>query len=460
MTTQRLAIAVAALLTALPARALSGADPAPAAALEALTLRAALSHTGYTRSQPRQLLLKVEYTASAIDVVPSSRAPLNVALVLDRSASMKEAGKWSHAVEAARWVVENMTERDVLSLVVFGERTVVLSPAGRVVNKAFLFHRLDEVQPEGYTDLSGGLLEGLAQVNGAAAEGQVRHVLVLTDGLANRGILSVDTLADIARRAKAKGVGVSTLGCGAEFNEQLLERMADAGGGRYTYVKDAEQLLGAFREELQGMVRVAAQNVVLEVSVEGGVIAGADGEKLQKPVPRRRTEIGNLRAGERGVLFFGIEPGSFEPGSRLRAEARLVFDDTRVAERTTRAASAVADFAADPATVTQDEGIVLHWQLIAATAKAEDAAMDLDRRGYREAQSAFASLYDRAREHAIRQRDQELLNEAFILKHLMEELEAADREGALHDHREGDVAKHAHYRRYLRTHHHARPMDP
>ena len=67
-----------------------------------------------------------------------SRQPLNLAQVIDRSGSMNEDQKFTHAMQAARLVVENLSNRDIVSLIVFNDRALVLSPAGRAVNKDFL----------------------------------------------------------------------------------------------------------------------------------------------------------------------------------------------------------------------------------------------------------------------------------------------------------------------------------
>ena len=163
---------------------------------------------------------------------PKDRRPLNLALVFDRSGSMAEDKKFPFAMQAARLVVENLADRDVISLIVFNDRAAVLAPAGRAVNKDFLHYRLGQFDPQGYTILSAGLLEAFAQIDSESTAEQLNRVIVLTDGLANRGVTDPEKLRNLVATARARGIGVSTLGYGTEFDEKLLTDLATAGGGR------------------------------------------------------------------------------------------------------------------------------------------------------------------------------------------------------------------------------------
>lgn len=437
------------------------ADPLDTAAepnvgREPLTMRAALSHSGYTKPAPEQLLLKVDFRG--VDRRPANRPPLNIALLLDRSGSMADDMKFPHAIAAARAVIENLTESDIISVVAFNERALVLSPAGRVVNKPFLFQRLAEVGPAGITDLSAGLLEAIAQVHSQSAVGQVRQVILLTDGQANAGVTDPSALRKTIEAARAKGVGLSTLGCGTDFNQTLLTDLALAGGGRYTYVKSPEQLPSAFRQELRGLLDVVAQNVRLEIAVnEGGAISKVYGQPALPTGPTTRLEIGNLRAGEHGSIMVAIKPTAFTPGSVLEVKAKLTYDVPETAGRVVRAADARAVFAAPGSGVKieQNEEVVL----CGATMDAMDLAMtalgssDPDR--YTKARASFDQWHERVRQYALLHRDQDLLNEAFLLKHFMDELEAAKPPGdpTLSFGARDQIGKQADYQRYQLLHH-------
>lgn len=414
-----------------------------------VTLRAVLSRTEPDKTRPQRLLLRVDYAAARATV---DRPRLSIALVIDRSASMAESRKLPYALAAARWVVDNMADGDTLAIIAFGDQATVLSAAGRVVNKPFLFHRLDEVSPLGSTNLSAGLLEGIAQLGGAGIVGQVKQVLLLTDGLANRGETNLASLRRIAERAQAQGIGISTMGVGTHFNESLLADLAAAGGGRYTYIKTADQIPSAFKDALRGLLLVIAQNMFVEVDVTGGAIGRMYGQVLDQPIRTYKRSVGDLRATESGFLLAELEPSDVGAGENVQVDVRLVFDDLQAGERVGRV---VRVRPPHDGSKGQDQSVILVAAILDAVERADAALRGLDAERYGQARVLFERLHERAREHAIRTRDQQLLNQAFVLKHFMGELAVAEREGLFHGHREArdKLAKESHYLRYLLTHH-------
>lgn len=430
---------------------------------EPIKLRAALSRATYSSGSAANLLLKVDFTS--IDSLASKRPPLNIALVLDRSKSMGNEQKFMHAMGAARSVIENLSQRDIISIITFNERAVVLSPAGRVVNKAFLIHRLDDISPGGVTDISAGLLEGIAQIKSKAEEGQVRHVLLLTDGKANRGILEAEPMRKIAASAFAGGIGISTLGCSTEFNESRLKLLAKAGGGRYLYVRSAEELPTAFQEELQGMLGVVAQNVRVKIAVsKGGKIRKVYGRFLERPQPSYEIEIGNLRAGERGGLLLGLQPTGYRDGDKIDVVVSITYDNPGTVERVHRTVAGSSSFSSslniDPKGLNQE--VVHYGEILTAMETAREAVESFDLERYVKARAAFEKSYEKTRQYALNSENQDLLNQTFLLKHFIKELDIAQGEGKLHSHKDiGEkLHKEADYQRYLLFHHKAQQQAP
>ncbi len=422
-----------------------------------VVIRAALSHAAYTRTTPGTLALKIDL-AAALDEASVQRPALNLALVIDRSGSMADDDKFEYAMQAARLVVENLSPRDVVSLIAFNQDATVLSPAGPVVNRAFLDHRLDEIGPVGWTNLSAGLLEAFAQIDAQASDEQAKQVIVLTDGLANRGITEPDQLRRLVESARSRGIGVSTLGCGEEFDEEVLLALAEAGGGRYTYIRASEQIPKAMSAELNGLLRVVAQNVTIKVAVTHQLnITSVHGRRLEEPVRSFSFDLGDVREGERGVLLLNLAPRDFTPGAVAAVDCTLSFDRTDVGARRQQVVRLEAVMVEDEALVQEsaDRGVVLYAEVLGAMEKVEDAVLGLDTDEFRDAVTLFQRHYETVRRYALDTRDQQLLNQTFMLKHFMAELSAARETGLLHGHEEARrrLKKEVEYRRYLREHH-------
>ncbi|MFY9345023.1 MAG: VWA domain-containing protein [Planctomycetota bacterium] len=335
----------------------------------------------------------------------------------------------------------------------------MLSPAGRVVNKGFLRHRFSEIGPEGWTNLSAGLLEAVAQVDSTAAPDQDKRIILLTDGLANRGVTNADDLVRMAESANARGIAISTMGVGAAFDGNLLKRMANKGGGSYAYVRDAEDIPAVMEAEISGFLAVTAQNARLE-------IAAQDGTKIAKvygrppaalPSDNVAIDLGDLREGEHGTFLVELTPGAFRDGATAGAMVTLSMDLPNETRRVQETARPEAKFTSDRSEVGRSErkAVTLAGAALVALEKAEQAAAGLDSRLMSELSNEFASLHGRVRQAAIQLRDQELLNYAFMLEHFMEELVAASKASLLHDHDAArrNLLKSADFERYLLEHH-------
>src|SRR5262249_29569484 len=116
----------------------------------------------------------------------------------------------------------------------------------------------------GQTNLSGGWLMGVEQLQAAPPEA-VRKVLLLTDGIANVGIVDRGALLALAANAAAHGTTTAAIGFGEGFDEELLTAMADAGGARAHYAETPDAAPGIFAQELEGLSTLVAQNVSVEI---------------------------------------------------------------------------------------------------------------------------------------------------------------------------------------------------
>jgi Ca-activated chloride channel family protein len=212
----------------------------------------------------KELYLYVDLKAQKA-VKTTERTPLNLSLVLDRSGSM-DGDKIKYAREACKFVVDNLESTDNLSIVIYDDQVELLSPSAPVKDKVALKKLIDAVYDRGSTNLSGGMLEGFAQVKQTHQKNFVNRVLLLSDGLANQGITDENVLQQLARQKSTEdNMTLSTFGVGADFNELLMTNLAEFGSGNYYFIDSPDKIPSIFAQELQGLLSVVAQNTTLKI---------------------------------------------------------------------------------------------------------------------------------------------------------------------------------------------------
>jgi len=226
--------------------------------------------------------MEVRLRAHAVGKV--RRRPLNVALVLDRSGSMRGA-KMRDAKEAARKMVRLLEPGDVISVISYSDTVRVDWPAKpyRIRDHRRILSTIDRMNANGSTFLEGGMREGAKQVRGWMGGNRITRVLLVSDGNANVGVRGGRALGHIARRLLHKGVATTTIGLGLDYNEDTMTAIADGGAGSYFYVRESRELESTFRDELRRMMATAARNVMVRIRPGDGVqvrtVHGYDAER-------------------------------------------------------------------------------------------------------------------------------------------------------------------------------------
>lgn len=194
------------------------------------------------------------------------RTPLNIGIVIDRSGSMSDKNKLEFVKKAVDYIIDEARTDDYLSVVMYDDYVDVLQRSAIIYDKHDLRDKISKIQPGGFTNLSEGMFEGYDQVNGTYSRGYVNRVLLLSDGLANRGITDRFKLADLVRDKNRKdGITISTFGVGNDFNENLMTDIADYGKGNYYYIRNSYDIPEIFANELRGIRNLAAQGTKLRV---------------------------------------------------------------------------------------------------------------------------------------------------------------------------------------------------
>jgi Ca-activated chloride channel family protein len=229
--------------------------------------------------QPQVGYLLVEAGPSA---PPAVAVPLNFCLVLDRSGSMQGA-KLESMKAATRRVIETLTAQDVVSIVIFDDTVQTLVPATPAADTAALLAAVDQIVESGGTAMSLGMQAGQAELQKHAGPDRLSHMLLLTDG---QTWGDEDVCRTIAQGLGQAGARITALGLGAEWNEKLLDDLADATGGSSDYVADPSQIGGFFQRALQSAQGTAA--------TESRLLLRLVKEAVPRAVHRATPTIANL----------------------------------------------------------------------------------------------------------------------------------------------------------------------
>ena len=220
------------------------------------------------------------------------RAPLDLALVIDRSGSMGGTPLEAARESAAR-IVRGLRADDRVAIVAFDSTIEVVQTLTQVNDREAIVARIKSIDDRGSTDLFGGWEEGVKQLAPFTRKDRIARVILLSDGQANQGLVNEQEI--FARVTKAAGAGIttSTVGLGHGFNESLMTGMAAAGEGVANFGQTADDLDEAFEEQFAIISNSFLRQV--KVSVQGGsdVQVRLVGEILENGATRSR-KLGTL----------------------------------------------------------------------------------------------------------------------------------------------------------------------
>jgi Ca-activated chloride channel family protein len=236
---------------------------------ETLQLKLVPERDYVVKNSPQEIVVKIDLSAIA-DRQKSRRTPLNLAVVLDKSGSMTGA-KLEKTKQAAMQLVDRLTPNDIFSLVIFSDHAEVLVSAQKVEDKDALKEKIQSIEAGGSTALCAGVQMGADQLQEFFSEKRINRVILLSDGLANVGPSSPRQLRQLGSNLSEKGISVTTIGVGDDYNEDVMAGIAEASDANYYYVQDTEKLPEIFSKELGEMISVAARDVKIEIICPDGV---------------------------------------------------------------------------------------------------------------------------------------------------------------------------------------------
>jgi len=237
-----------------------------------VTLKTGMAQKFMTVGKGKQRTAYLHINLQGIALPTSKeRAPVNVAIVIDRSGSMS-GNKLRQAKRAAIMALGLLEPFDTISIVTYASDVEVLVPATRLDDRALIERRIEKIFSGGSTALYAGVEKGGEQLMRYLDREQVNRLILLSDGLANVGPKSPEALASLGYDLVKKGVSVTTLGLGTGYNEDLMTRLANVTDGNHAFVETADELERFFALELGDITSVVAQDIEIEIHIRPGYL--------------------------------------------------------------------------------------------------------------------------------------------------------------------------------------------
>ncbi|AZE14681.1 Putative von Willebrand factor, vWF type A domain protein [Pseudomonas chlororaphis subsp. aureofaciens] len=280
---------------------------------------------------PHTRLLRIGIKAS--DRTVAELAPANLVFLVDVSGSMDRREGLPLVQSTLKLLVDQLREQDRVSLVVYaGESRVVLEPtSGR--DKAKIRNAIEQLTAGGSTAGASGIQLAYQMARQGFIKNGINRILLATDGDFNVGISDFDRLKQMAVEQRKSGVSLTTLGFGVDnYNEHLMEQLADAGDGNYAYIDNLREARKVLVDQLGSTLAVVARDVKLQVEFNPAQVSeyrllGYENRALKREdFNNDKVDAGEIGAGHTVTALYEIVPkgeqGWLEPLRYGQAQAK------------------------------------------------------------------------------------------------------------------------------------------
>jgi Ca-activated chloride channel family protein len=280
-------------------------------------------------------IVRVGLQGMTIDA--SQRSDAALTFVVDASGSMDRPNRLPLVQESLRLLAEQLRPSDQVAIVVFGSSSYVAlepTPGGE---RDAIERAIDGLRIDGSTNLEEGMWQGYKLATDHFKVGGNNRVILLTDGEANIGATTPDAILARVRDYAAQGVYLSTVGFGmGDYNDALLEQLADDGNGNYSYVDTREAAQRTFVENLTGTLQVIAKDAKVQVDFNPQVVSryrllGYENRAVADADFRNdRVDAGEVGAGHSVTALYEVTLTGQATGTAMTV--RLRYADPRTGE--------------------------------------------------------------------------------------------------------------------------------
>ncbi|MFB2876695.1 vWA domain-containing protein [Floridanema aerugineum] len=277
---------------------------------------------------------QLEISVSAIRGEFVENVPLNLCLILDHSGSM--SGRPLETVkQAAGQLVDKLKSGDRLSVVIFDHRAKVLVANQLIEDPQKIKRQINQLKPDGGTAIDEGLRLGIEEL-AKGKKDAISQAFLLTDGENEHG--DNEKCLKLAQLAASYKLTLNSLGFGLHWNQDVLEKIADAGGGTLSYIEQPEQAVDAFSRLFNRIQSVGLTNAYLLFSLMPKVrlaelkpIAQVFPDTIELPIQpegdKFSVRLGDLMTSQQRIILANLYIGQMPEGLQTLANLQVRYDD-------------------------------------------------------------------------------------------------------------------------------------
>ncbi|MCJ7532465.1 MAG: VWA domain-containing protein, partial [Anaerolineales bacterium] len=225
----------------------------------------------YTESD-RYQMLRIGIQGYAVP--PEERKDVSLTFVIDVSGSMDMENRLELVKDALELLVEQLRTSDSVGIVVYGDTAHVVLESTNGADKETIIKAINALQPEGSTNAEAGIQLGYQLATQAFKPTQINRVILCSDGVANVGNTGAENIWDSVKNKASEGITLTTVGFGmGNYNDVLMEQLADNGNGFYAYVDTINEAKRLFVQNLTSTLQVIAMNAKVQVDFNPEVVA-------------------------------------------------------------------------------------------------------------------------------------------------------------------------------------------
>ena len=208
-------------------------------------------------------------------VIPDeNRKDAMLTFVIDVSGSMEMENRLGLVKRSLRLLVDQLRPTDKVGIVVYGSQGRLLLPHTAVNRRAEILTAIDSLYPDGSTNAEEGLRIGYDLAWRNSEIDHINRVILCSDGVANVGQTGPEEILKEIRAHVKRGITLSTVGFGmGNYNDILMEKLANAGNGNYAYVDTLSEARRIFVEDLTGTLQVIAKDAKIQVDFNPEVVS-------------------------------------------------------------------------------------------------------------------------------------------------------------------------------------------